>query len=87
MILTSEETMETKEIDYIFNTKLGRSYFAKIVYLPKFKENQNHCLSVKSFDYLYKMIYSAIMNIIREDNLNDYEDAILLTKCLFKYYK
>jgi len=87
MILTSEETKEIQEIDYIFNTKIGRNYFAKNVYLPKFKENQNHCLSVKCFDYLYKLISSAIMSIIQEDNLNDYEDGILLTKCLFKYYK
>jgi hypothetical protein len=87
MILTSDETMEEQAIEYIFNTKIGRNYFAKMVYLPKFKENQNHCLSVKGFDYLFKMISLAIMSIIQEDNPNDYEDAFLLTKCLFKYYK
>ena len=90
MLLTSEEyTMDQTKIqfDYIFNTKLGRNFFAKNVYLPKFKENKIHCLSNKCFDQMFKIISSAIMSIVQEDNINDYGDAILLTNCLFRYYK
>ena len=90
MILTSEESKGEKDIDYIITTKFGRSHFSKMVYLTKFKEEQNHCLSLKSFDYLFKIISSAIMSITEDNNDSNnsqLEEAVLLTKCLFKYYK
>lgn len=89
MLLTSEESSFDQNkinFDYVFNTKIGRNFFAKNVYLPKFKENKNHCLSNKNFDQMFKIISSAIMGIV-DDNLNDYEDGISLTNCLFRYYK
>jgi len=90
MLLTSEEFLmdETKiNFDFIFNTKVGRNFFAKNVYLTKFKEKKNHCLSNKNFEQMFKIISSAIMSIIVEENTKDFNDGILLTSCLFRYYK
>lgn len=87
-MLTSEESsLDQNKInfDYIFNTKMGRNFFAKNVYLPKFKENKNHLLLNKHFDQMFKIISSALMSI--QDDINDYEEGILLTNCLFRYYK
>jgi len=48
---------------------------------------QLQCLSEKSFNDLYEMIFVALLETQDKDNDTQFEEVRLITKSIFKYYK
>jgi hypothetical protein len=88
MILTSEPLIQLQKTNMqdLFKTSYGRSYFSKIVFQQKFKEYKYHCLSADSFNDLYEMLFLAILQS-NDETPSNYESVRLLTKSTFFYYK
>jgi hypothetical protein len=89
MVLTSEPLLpiQKSNMHSLFTTNFGRSYFCKILFQSKFKEHKSHCLADESFNDLYHMIFGVIVSMQNEDNLSNIENAKLLTKSSFFYYR
>jgi hypothetical protein len=86
-VFTSEQLTQEdfNNIQNALASKFGRNHFAKQIYQSKFKENKHVILSVTSFEDLYKIIISAIIQA--EDVSSQYDDIRLITKSTFYYYK
>jgi hypothetical protein len=90
MILTSEPLLliQKNNMQSLFNSSFGRSHFSKILFQPKFKEYKLHCLANESFNDLFHMIFNALLYLqSSEENVTNFENARLLTKSTFYYYK
>ena len=90
MIFTSEKLIpiQTSNLDTLFNTSFGRSYFCKSVFQSKFKEYQGHCLAKESFEDLNKLLFGALLVLSNlEENPLTFEQARLVTKSSYFYYK
>ena len=90
LIFTSQKlsNIQTINLDYLFGSMCGRSYFCNSLYQPKFKENKGHCLEKESFDDLFKLIFGALLKLSNlDENYTNLEQSRLITKCLFHYYK
>lgn len=90
MIFTSEKLLpiQVNNLDTLFNTSFGLSYLCTSIYQTKFNEYQGHCLSKESFDDLFKLIFGTLLCLSKsEETLSNLENARLLTKSTFYYYR
>ena len=87
-ILTSEPLVQIQKnnLQNLFTTNYGRQHFSNIIFQNKFKEFKYHCLAKESFNDLFEMIFTAILQS-SESNINNFENVRLLTKASFFYYK
>ena len=71
------------DITCLFLFKELRKEFINTIYQEKFKENISHELTKKSFEDLAVIVRISFQS---GNNLDEYNDMILLTKTLFCYY-
>lgn len=88
MVLTSEPLVEIQKnnLKNLFTTNYGREHFANTIFQPKFKEFKYHCLADESFQNLFEMIFTAILQS-SEATFSNFSNVRLLTKSSFFYYK
>ena len=86
LILSSKNVTELQRRNFmnVLKHKETKHYFTKNLYQEKFVENKIHLLSEKSFSDLYNTIVIILLECNEE---SDNEDARLITKSLFFYYK
>jgi hypothetical protein len=84
-LLTSNCEGNVQEIAILLNSRIARSKLASLLYQEKFRENHKHLLDSSSFDNLKVLVFSSLLAFQTQNA--DYEDARLLTKSLFYYYK
>ncbi len=89
-ILTSENLSdnEFQTLLSLLDSSFGKDYLVKNIYQSKFKENYFQTLSDKSLEYMYKVLFSVLLNLGKvEENEKNLEFGILLTKSSFFYAK
>lgn len=84
-LLTSNNEGNVHEIAILLNSRNARSKLASFIYQEKFKENHKHLLDDFSYDNLRILLFSSLLAF--QTQIADYEDARLITKSIFFYYK
>ena len=78
-----QKDISINDITCLFLFKELRKEFINTIYQEKFKENISHELTKKSFEDLAVIVRISFQS---GNNLDEYNDMILLTKTLFCYY-
>ena len=94
LLFTSKklEDEQLTNLELIFEYPNGRKYLCESLFLPKFKDLnfKLHYLGNDSYDSMFMIIdrgLKYLSSINSNINIEVFENAILLIKCSFHYYK
>jgi hypothetical protein len=84
-LLTSTAKDKVTDIAILLNSRPARSKLVSLLFQEKFKDNHKHLLDDSSFNDLKHLAFSSLLAF--QTQATDYEDAHLMTKSLFFYYR
>lgn len=86
-IITSEYNtkIDNTILTNALTTKFGRSYFSRVLFQNKFRQNKSQILNEKGFEDLFHMIFNCL--VISDNDKTQYDEVMRMTKSSFYFYK